>query len=105
MHSKIFSILFVVSLTACITQIDSIPESVESNEHVVDPGASNFEETEKVLNNDCGYEEIVVENPDGSKIVSLVPLSCKEEIIDTVCDPTPVDHQEKQIVIEEVFSL
>lgn len=79
---------FVVTAAACITQIGTVTLQDNNEEKSVEKSPpSAGEQEDKQIFDDCGYQEIVVENPDKTKTIIIVPLECVDEPIDSVCDP------------------
>ena len=90
---------FVVTVAACMTQFGSVPTQDNSEEKSVEkssPGAGVHEDKQSF--DDCGYQEIVVENPDKTKTVIIIPLECVDEPIDSVCDPTHKNPADSYVV-------
>ena len=83
--------LFVATVAACMTQFDTAPlqdDSEKSKDKISHPVLT---EEEKQILDDCGYQEIVVDNPDKTKTIIIIPLECVDEPVDTVCDPAIED--------------
>lgn len=79
--------VFIVTAGACITQLGTLPnqddqeDTKKSQPDVMGKGSS------EPAKNDCGYQEIVVDNPDKTKTVLIIPLECEEPLIEEICDP------------------
>lgn len=79
---------FVVTVAACMTQFGTVPLQDNNEEKSVEKSPPNAgEQEDKQDFDDCGYQEIVVENPDKTKTIIIIPLECVDKPIDSVCDP------------------
>lgn len=90
---------FVITAAACITQIGTVPlqeTDEEKTEEKFSPHGAGQEDAQNF--DDCGYQEIVVENPDKTKTIIIIPLECVDEPVDSVCDPTFKDPAEQYVV-------
>lgn len=83
--------ILLFSFGACITQVGTL--STEDNqelaaENKVSSGTwEPYEKTNKFIDSVCGFEEVVVTEPSGVQIKFLIPLVCKDPLVDSVCDP------------------
>jgi len=83
--------LFIVTLAGCMSQFDEV-QSNENSEKSVDESWNSTDQLEDQYNlYDCGYQEIVVDNPDKTKTIIIIPLECVDEPVDIVCDPSLED--------------
>lgn len=91
--------IFVVTAAACITQIGTLPLQDNKEEDTVEK-SSSFQPIQEEQQNldDCGYQEIVVDNPDKTKTIIIIPLECADEPVDSVCDPALKDPTENYMV-------
>jgi len=85
------SILFIATAAACITQLGTVPLQDDNEKSVDKSSISPAHQEEKQSLDDCGYQEIVVDNPDKTKTIIIIPLECVDEPVDTVCDPAIED--------------
>lgn len=73
---------------ACVTQVGTLPledeVSTSASKEVVEGYYPQKEEDPLAS---CGFEEIVLEGPNGEKKKMLIPLQCEEPPVDNVCDP------------------
>jgi len=79
--------LFVATAAGCITQLGTVPLQDDNEKSVDKSSVSPAHQEEKQSLDDCGYQEIVVDNPDKTKTIIVVPLECVDEPVDIVCDP------------------
>lgn len=94
--------VFVVTAGACITQLGTLPIQDDQEDtkksQPDDITGKGFNEPAK---NDCGYQEIVVDNPDKTKTIVIIPLDCEEPLIEEICDPQEnkldIDSQVQQL--------
>lgn len=89
MRPKILLVMLsVITAAACITQIGIMPLQDTSEEKKIDKSVPDII-SQKIKKNfdDCGYEEIIVENPDKTKSIITIPLECIDELVNSVCDP------------------
>lgn len=84
----LLAILSVITAAACITQIGIVPLQDTSEEKKIDKSVPDIISQKNKKNfDDCGYEQIVVENPDKTKSIITIPLECIDELVNSVCDP------------------
>lgn len=90
---------FVITAAACITQIGAVTLQESEEEKSEEKSLPHFDGQEDTQNfDDCGYQEIIVENPDKTKTIIIIPLECVDEPVDSVCDPTFKDPTEQYVV-------
>ena len=83
-------LVFVASAAACITHLGTVPLQDDKEKTSTEKNLPDSEgvQEDKQFFDDCGYQEIVVDNPDKTKTIIIVPLECVDEPVDTVCDPS-----------------
>lgn len=81
--------VFVVTAGACITQLGTLPiqdDQEDTKKSQPDDVVGNKDANEPAKN-DCGYQEIIVDNPDKTKTIVIIPLECEDPLIEEICDP------------------
>lgn len=83
--------ILLFSFGACITQVGTLSaednQELASENKVASDAWDSPEETNKFIDSVCGFEEIVITEPSGMQIKFLIPLVCKDPLVDSVCDP------------------
>lgn len=85
---------------ACVTQVGTLPLEGEvstspTKEFVGDHYPQKEEDPAS-----CGFEEIVLEAPNGEKKKMIIPLQCEEPPVDSVCDPEETFKKDGKDIIQ-----
>jgi len=99
LDKTITSAVLLLTFAACVTQVGTLP--IEDNE--------DFKSEKKVVIDDyqphtgdsevsCGFEEVVLQGPNGLQKKVLIPLQCEEKLVDKVCDPQETIKEEEDVV-------
>lgn len=90
-YKKAFTtFLLLFSFGACIAQIGTLSVEDKNTNKVDDEEILNLTpiDDEKKVDSECGFEEIILDGPNGQKKKIFIPLQCEKPIVDTICDPS-----------------
>jgi len=103
LDKTITSAVLLLAFAACVTQVGTLPfednEDFKSEKKVViDDYQPHTRDNSRDSEVNCGFEEIVLQGPNGLQKKVLIPLQCEEKLVDKVCDPQETINEDEDVV-------